>query len=176
MAPTFVIMWQLETEEGKTWVVPSADIISSSVWALPPSSVHSLPALRKENEGCLPKGTRHRDKGCAMHLRESLPSKAVPGDRRRGLPAIFPFPFSHCRFQILWDEEIERVGPEQASLGRVVWKFQRTRVLMDVVANILCIIMAALGPVSGAGIFELSSRSPAGKGMSLGTLSKSWWL
>lgn len=58
--------------------------------------------------------------------------------------------FGH-RLQILWDEEVERVGPEKASLGRVVWKFQRTRVLMDVVANILCIIMAAIGPVSGGG-------------------------
>ncbi|XP_030894481.1 multidrug resistance-associated protein 9 isoform X5 [Leptonychotes weddellii] len=38
------------------------------------------------------------------------------------------------------------MGPEKASLGRVVWKFQRTRVLMDIVANILCIIMAAIGP------------------------------
>lgn len=97
-----------------------------------------------------------------MHLRKSLPVKAVPGDRRHGPPVLSPFPFSHCRFQILWDEELERVGPEQASLGRVVWKFQRTRVLMDVVANILCIIMAALGPVSRAGSSELSPRSPAG--------------
>ncbi|XP_065776548.1 ATP-binding cassette sub-family C member 12 isoform X4 [Muntiacus reevesi] len=51
------------------------------------------------------------------------------------------------RFRILWDEEVERMGPEKASLGRVVWKFQRTRVLMDIVVNILCIIMAAIGPV-----------------------------
>ncbi|OWK15922.1 hypothetical protein Celaphus_00004092 [Cervus elaphus hippelaphus] len=50
------------------------------------------------------------------------------------------------RFRILWDEEVERMGPEKASLGRVVWKFQRTRVLMDIVVNILCIIMAAIGP------------------------------
>ncbi|XP_057156088.2 ATP-binding cassette sub-family C member 12 isoform X15 [Pan paniscus] len=51
-----------------------------------------------------------------------------------------------ARFRVLWDEEVERVGPEKASLSRVVWKFQRTRVLMDIVANILCIIMAAIGP------------------------------
>ncbi|KAM5298034.1 ATP-binding cassette sub-family C member 12-like isoform 5-T5 [Glossophaga mutica] len=50
------------------------------------------------------------------------------------------------RFRILWDEEVQREGPERASLGRVVWKFQRTRVLMDIVANILCIVMAAVGP------------------------------
>lgn len=78
-------------------------------------------------------------------------------------PCPLPLPFFHCRFQILWDEEIKRVGPERASLGRVVWKFQRTRVLMDVVANILCIVMAALGPVSRAGTSKLSPRSPAGQ-------------
>lgn len=39
------------------------------------------------------------------------------------------------------------MGPEKASLGRAVWKFQRTRVLMDIVANILCIITASIGPV-----------------------------
>ncbi|XP_053066337.1 ATP-binding cassette sub-family C member 12 isoform X5 [Acinonyx jubatus] len=66
------------------------------------------------------------------------------------LPPMSPYDSSDInakRFRILWDEEVERVGPEKASLGRVVWKFQRTRVLMDIVANILCIIMAAIGPV-----------------------------
>ncbi|XP_040838073.1 ATP-binding cassette sub-family C member 12 isoform X2 [Ochotona curzoniae] len=65
------------------------------------------------------------------------------------LPPLSPYDSSDInakRLRILWDEEVERVGPEKASLGRVVWKFQRTRVLMDVVANILCIIMAAIGP------------------------------
>lgn len=59
------------------------------------------------------------------------------------------FLFFHGRFRILWDKEVERVGPEKASLGQVAWKFQRTRVLMDILANILCIIMSAIGPVSG---------------------------
>nr|XP_012805668.2 ATP-binding cassette sub-family C member 12 isoform X1 [Jaculus jaculus] len=65
------------------------------------------------------------------------------------LPPLSPYDSSDIntrRFQVLWDEEIEKVGPEKASLGRVVWKFQRTRVLMDIVANILCIVMAAIGP------------------------------
>uniref|UniRef100_A0A8I3MLS1 ATP binding cassette subfamily C member 12 n=1 Tax=Canis lupus familiaris TaxID=9615 RepID=A0A8I3MLS1_CANLF len=65
------------------------------------------------------------------------------------LPPLSPYDSSDTnakRFRILWDEEVESVGPEKASLGRVVWKFQRTRVLMDIVANILCIIMAAIGP------------------------------
>lgn len=51
---------------------------------------------------------------------------------------------------MLWDKEVARAGPEKASLGRVVWQFQRTRVLMDTVVNILCVVMAAIGPVSGA--------------------------
>uniref|UniRef100_A0A4X1TYX4 ATP-binding cassette sub-family C member 12 n=2 Tax=Sus scrofa TaxID=9823 RepID=A0A4X1TYX4_PIG len=66
------------------------------------------------------------------------------------LPPLSPYDSSDInakRFRILWDEEVEKMGPEKASLGRVVWKFQRTRVLMDIVANILCIIMAAIGPV-----------------------------
>ncbi|XP_006155294.1 multidrug resistance-associated protein 9 isoform X1 [Tupaia chinensis] len=65
------------------------------------------------------------------------------------LPPLSPYDSSDTnakRFRILWDKEVERVGPEKASLGRVVWKFQRTRVLMDILANILCIIMAAIGP------------------------------
>ncbi|EPY82129.1 multidrug resistance-associated protein 9 [Camelus ferus] len=65
------------------------------------------------------------------------------------LPPLSPYDSSDVntkRLQILWDEEVEKVGPEKASLGRVVWKFQRTCVLMDIVANILCIIMAAIGP------------------------------
>ncbi|XP_070356670.1 ATP-binding cassette sub-family C member 12 isoform X4 [Equus asinus] len=66
------------------------------------------------------------------------------------LPPLSPYDSSDTnakRFRILWEEEVERMGPEKASLGRVFWKFQRTRVLMDIVANILCIIMAAIGPV-----------------------------
>ncbi|XP_076988460.1 ATP-binding cassette sub-family C member 12 isoform X3 [Tamandua tetradactyla] len=65
------------------------------------------------------------------------------------LPPLSPYDSSDTnakRFRILWDEELERMGTEKASLGRVVWKFQRTRVLMDIVANILCIVMAAIGP------------------------------
>nr|XP_055220669.1 ATP-binding cassette sub-family C member 12 isoform X4 [Gorilla gorilla gorilla] len=63
------------------------------------------------------------------------------------------------RFRVLWDEEVERVGPEKASLSRVVWKFQRTRVLMDIVANILCIIMAAIGPMFMAKLNSAFRRS-----------------
>ncbi|TFK08994.1 UDP-N-acetylhexosamine pyrophosphorylase-like protein 1 [Platysternon megacephalum] len=50
------------------------------------------------------------------------------------------------RFRLLWEAELARVGPEKASLFRVVLKFQRTRILVDVIANFICIILAALGP------------------------------
>uniref|UniRef100_A0A8C3TI31 ATP-binding cassette sub-family C member 5 n=1 Tax=Chelydra serpentina TaxID=8475 RepID=A0A8C3TI31_CHESE len=50
------------------------------------------------------------------------------------------------RFRLLWEAELARVGPEKASLGRVVLKFQRTRILVGVIANFICIILAALGP------------------------------
>ncbi|EHB16370.1 Multidrug resistance-associated protein 9 [Heterocephalus glaber] len=66
------------------------------------------------------------------------------------LPPMSPYDSSDInakRFRTLWDEEVERVGPEKASLGQVAWKVQRTQVLMDIVANILCIIMAAIGPM-----------------------------
>nr|XP_027794989.1 multidrug resistance-associated protein 9 isoform X1 [Marmota flaviventris] len=65
------------------------------------------------------------------------------------LPPLSPYDSSDTnarRFRILWDKEVERVGPEKASLGQVAWKFQRTRVFMDILANILCIIMSAIGP------------------------------
>lgn len=92
-------------------------------------------------------------------------------------PFSFFSPFFHYRLPILWDEEVERVGPEKASLGRVVWTFQKTRVLMDIVANILCIIMAAIGLVSGGGLSSaLSPTSPYWPRMSLVTFSTSWWV
>ncbi|XP_060041592.1 ATP-binding cassette sub-family C member 12 isoform X2 [Erinaceus europaeus] len=65
------------------------------------------------------------------------------------LPPMSPYDSSDSntkRFKILWDEEVQKMGPEKASLGKVVWKFQRTRVLMDIIVNILCIVMAAIGP------------------------------
>ncbi|XP_074149416.1 ATP-binding cassette sub-family C member 12 isoform X1 [Sminthopsis crassicaudata] len=65
------------------------------------------------------------------------------------LPPLSPYDTSDInakRFRFLWEEEVARVGTEKASVGRVVWRFQRTRVLMDTIVNFLCIIMAAIGP------------------------------
>ncbi|XP_068938922.1 ATP-binding cassette sub-family C member 12 isoform X3 [Petaurus breviceps papuanus] len=70
------------------------------------------------------------------------------------------------RFRSLWEEEVARVGAEKASMGRVVWRFQRTRVLMDMIANFLCITMAAIGPVinilssDGHSLFEAALFCP----------------
>ncbi|XP_009676710.2 ATP-binding cassette sub-family C member 12 [Struthio camelus] len=50
------------------------------------------------------------------------------------------------RFRRLWEAELASVGPEKASLGKVVWKFQRTRFLVDIVVILISIIFAALGP------------------------------
>ncbi|NWJ11165.1 MRP9 protein, partial [Crypturellus undulatus] len=50
------------------------------------------------------------------------------------------------RFRRLWEAELARVGPEKASLGKVVWRFQRTRLLLDIIVNLISIIFAALGP------------------------------
>ncbi|XP_029464337.1 multidrug resistance-associated protein 9 isoform X2 [Rhinatrema bivittatum] len=51
------------------------------------------------------------------------------------------------RLKFLWEEEVKRVGLEKASLGRTVLKFQRTRLLMDAVALLLCTACSVLGPV-----------------------------
>ncbi|KAM6430098.1 LOW QUALITY PROTEIN: ATP-binding cassette sub-family C member 12-like [Liasis olivaceus] len=50
------------------------------------------------------------------------------------------------RFRFLWEAEVAKVGPEKASLGKVVFKFQRTRILIDLIANTFYVIFSALGP------------------------------
>ncbi|KAH0619618.1 hypothetical protein JD844_000391 [Phrynosoma platyrhinos] len=50
------------------------------------------------------------------------------------------------RLRLLWEAELAKVGPEKASLVRVVLRFQRTRILVDVMASITCMIFGALGP------------------------------
>ncbi|XP_078527762.1 ATP-binding cassette sub-family C member 12-like [Lissotriton helveticus] len=50
------------------------------------------------------------------------------------------------RLTALWDEEVKRFGPAKASLARVVMKFQRTRLLMDLIATIICVLCAEIGP------------------------------
>nr|XP_028596055.1 multidrug resistance-associated protein 9 isoform X4 [Podarcis muralis] len=65
------------------------------------------------------------------------------------LPPLSPLDSSEPntkRLQHLWEEELAKVGPNKASLRRVVFKFQRTRILVDVSANIISVIIGALGP------------------------------
>ncbi|XP_063169177.1 ATP-binding cassette sub-family C member 12-like [Candoia aspera] len=52
------------------------------------------------------------------------------------------------RFRLLWEAEVAKAGPEKASLGKVFFKFQKTRILVDVIANIFYVIFAALGPTA----------------------------
>ncbi|KAI8484407.1 Multidrug resistance-associated protein 5 [Branchiostoma belcheri] len=53
---------------------------------------------------------------------------------------------NYKRFERLWQEEVERVGMEKASLPRTIWRFTRTRMLMTYLALMICMIGAFLGP------------------------------
>lgn len=61
---------------------------------------------------------------------------------------LFYLTLCFYRFRCLWEAELARVGPEKASLDRVVLKFQKTRLLVDAIVNFICIVFASLGPVS----------------------------
>ncbi|KAL7978930.1 hypothetical protein Chor_013419 [Crotalus horridus] len=50
------------------------------------------------------------------------------------------------RFRLLWEAEVAKVGLEKASLGKVFFQFQRTRIFMDIIANIFYAIFGVLGP------------------------------
>ncbi|XP_060132447.1 ATP-binding cassette sub-family C member 12 [Zootoca vivipara] len=65
------------------------------------------------------------------------------------LPPLSPLDSSEPntrRLQHLWEEELAKVGPNKASLRRVVFRFQRTRILVDILANIISVSIGALGP------------------------------
>ncbi|XP_059848901.1 ATP-binding cassette sub-family C member 12 [Hypanus sabinus] len=50
------------------------------------------------------------------------------------------------RFMHLWEKEVERVGSKKASLEKVAVRFQRTRLLMNLICTIICMICGFLGP------------------------------
>uniref|UniRef100_A0A669F4I8 ATP-binding cassette sub-family C member 5 n=1 Tax=Oreochromis niloticus TaxID=8128 RepID=A0A669F4I8_ORENI len=50
------------------------------------------------------------------------------------------------RFQRLWDEEVAKRGLEKASLVRVAFRFQQTRLIVSVIIGILAMVSAFLGP------------------------------
>ncbi|XP_013909674.1 PREDICTED: multidrug resistance-associated protein 9-like [Thamnophis sirtalis] len=49
-------------------------------------------------------------------------------------------------FRFLWEAEIAKVGLEKASLDKVFFQFQRTRIFMDIIANIFYASFGILGP------------------------------
>ncbi|XP_035537849.1 multidrug resistance-associated protein 9 [Morone saxatilis] len=50
------------------------------------------------------------------------------------------------RLQRLWEEEVEKVGLEKASLVRVILRFQRTRLIVSVIIGVLSMVAAFFGP------------------------------
>ncbi|KAG8144092.1 hypothetical protein E2320_001214, partial [Naja naja] len=50
------------------------------------------------------------------------------------------------RFRLLWEAEVAKVGLEKASLRKVFFQFQRTRIFMDIIANIFYTSFGVLGP------------------------------
>ncbi|XP_063336137.1 ATP-binding cassette sub-family C member 12 isoform X2 [Pelmatolapia mariae] len=50
------------------------------------------------------------------------------------------------RFQRIWDEEVAKRGLEKASLVRVAFHFQQTRLIVSVIIGILAMVSAFLGP------------------------------
>uniref|UniRef100_A0A4W6G179 ATP binding cassette subfamily C member 12 n=1 Tax=Lates calcarifer TaxID=8187 RepID=A0A4W6G179_LATCA len=52
----------------------------------------------------------------------------------------------HGTFLRLWEEEVEKVGLEKASMVRVILRFQRTRLILSVMIGILAMVAVFLGP------------------------------
>uniref|UniRef100_A0AAX7T572 ATP-binding cassette, sub-family C (CFTR/MRP), member 12 n=1 Tax=Astatotilapia calliptera TaxID=8154 RepID=A0AAX7T572_ASTCA len=72
------------------------------------------------------------------------------------------------RFQRLWDEEVAKRGLEKASLVRVAFHFQRTRLIVSVIIGILAMVSAFLGPVSHHLCESVSNTVSYGVGLSIG--------
>lgn len=51
------------------------------------------------------------------------------------------------RLERLWSEEVKRRGLEDASLQRVIWKFTRSRVLVNIALYLTSIVFGFIGPV-----------------------------
>uniref|UniRef100_A0A8B9HQI9 ATP-binding cassette sub-family C member 5 n=1 Tax=Astyanax mexicanus TaxID=7994 RepID=A0A8B9HQI9_ASTMX len=50
------------------------------------------------------------------------------------------------RFKRLWEEEVERKGPEKASLGSIVMRFQQTRLIVSFFISVLFTFAVFIGP------------------------------
>ncbi|XP_077481408.1 ATP-binding cassette sub-family C member 12-like isoform X2 [Stigmatopora argus] len=73
------------------------------------------------------------------------PSNLSAGLRWRGTQWTTP-EGSTDRLQRLWDEEVAKSGPEKASLVGAILRFQRTRLILSVIAGVLTMAAAFLGP------------------------------
>lgn len=58
-----------------------------------------------------------------------------------------------CRLYRLWEEEVEKVGQENASLVKVILRFQRTRMIASVLVGILAMVAVFVGPVISFSFF-----------------------
>lgn len=58
------------------------------------------------------------------------------------------FTYLFTDFNTFGKYSLQVLGLKKASLGKVVWKFQRTRLLVDIIAHLVSLIITALIPVS----------------------------
>ncbi|XP_041931073.1 ATP-binding cassette sub-family C member 12-like isoform X1 [Alosa sapidissima] len=72
------------------------------------------------------------------------------------------------RMERLWQEEVSRVGLKKASLGRVMLRFQRTRLILSVLSSFLLTVALFLGPA--VLVYEILSyaETPAEYSLSYG--------
>ncbi|XP_056268746.1 ATP-binding cassette sub-family C member 12-like [Pseudoliparis swirei] len=50
------------------------------------------------------------------------------------------------RLHRLWEEEVAKLGLEKASVTRVVFRFQRTRLILSIIVGVIAMVAAFLGP------------------------------
>ena len=78
----------------------------------------------------------------------------VAGGRLGGAVCVFPGEMCDgghvplLRLERLWQEELHEVGPDAASLRRVVWTFCRTRLILSIVCLMITQLAGFSGPVS----------------------------
>uniref|UniRef100_A0ABI7ZYZ1 ATP binding cassette subfamily C member 5 n=4 Tax=Felidae TaxID=9681 RepID=A0ABI7ZYZ1_FELCA len=64
------------------------------------------------------------------------------------------------RLERLWQEELNEVGPDAASLRRVVWIFCRTRLILSIVCLMITQLAGFSGPVSSNHPFQSPGARP----------------
>lgn len=57
----------------------------------------------------------------------------------------------------MWNEEVKRHGLEDASLKRVIWKFIRSRVLINIILYLSSILFGFIGPVNNIRIILINN-------------------